>query len=521
MKKLKKMLAVLGLVFFAALVPAEAKAAPETKLEAGEETNGETKAKSLSLELSEGEVLVKNAKGKEVELREGAKLYNGYEITTGEGYAWLSLDDTKLIKLDWNSRVTVKKNGRKLEVLLESGSLFFNISEPLAEDETLDIRSSTMSTGIRGTLGKLSIQRSRDFMDTKAVSSAELYEGKLAISYHKEDGEVVLEEMESGSREDVKTRRKDCDEAVSAPLSQGEYAEISVKDALMECGFIAIEVKNDPDLQERLLQGDNDIDEKGLQEIIDHAEEQLAKDQEEHRRQAAEIEEELKKVKENYASRVDGPVMDQVFGEKTQLPGFPEEKPLFEEQDPLEEENTEELQEEEVTENEQEAQSKDEASKAENGGSGNGSSGNTGSGSGSSGSGSSGSGSSGSGGSGSSSSGNTGSESGDNDESDSGTDSDSTPDPNPGTDPEPTPDPTPDPGTDPEPEKQTFTVSFVTADGKPFASWSVKEGETVKKPILMPGAAGVWQLDGQDYNFDAAVTANLTLKWKQTDGAGA
>lgn len=512
MKKLKKTLAVLGLVFFAALVPAEAKAAPETKLEAGEETDGETKAKSLSLELSEGEVLVKNAKGKEVELREGAKLYNGYEITTGEGYAWLSLDDTKLIKLDWNSRVTVKKNGRKLEVLLESGSLFFNISEPLAEDETLDIRSSTMSTGIRGTLGKLSIQRSSDFMDTKAVSSAELYEGKLAISYHEEDGDVVLKEMESGSREDVKTRRKDCDEAVFAPLSQGEYAEISVKDALMECGFIAIEVKNDPDLQERLLQGDNDIDEKGLQEIIDHAEEQLARDQEEHRRQAAEIEEELKKVKENYASRVDGPVMDQVFGEKTQLPGFPEEEPLFEEQEPLEEENTEELQEEEVTENRQEteeAESKEEASEAENSGSGN-------SGSENSGSENSGSESDGSESGGSESN---GSENGDNDESDS----DSTPDPNPGTDPDPTPNPAPDPDPtpDPEPEKQTFTVSFETADGKPFASWSVKEGETVKKPILMPGAAGVWQLDGQDYSFDAAVTANLTLRWKQTDGAGA
>ena len=95
-----------------------------TRLEAGEKAGNETKGKSLVLERTEGTVEIENAKGKVIDLREGAKLYNGYEITTEEGYAWLSLDDTKLIKLDWYSQATIKKDKKKLEVMLENGSLF-------------------------------------------------------------------------------------------------------------------------------------------------------------------------------------------------------------------------------------------------------------------------------------------------------------------------------------------------------------------------------------------------------------
>lgn len=47
----------------------------------------------------------------------------------------------------------MRKSGKKLEMLLQSGDIFFNISQPLDDDETLNIRTSTMAVGLRGTSG--------------------------------------------------------------------------------------------------------------------------------------------------------------------------------------------------------------------------------------------------------------------------------------------------------------------------------------------------------------------------------
>ena len=81
-------------------------------------------------------------------------LYNGYLTKTEEAsYAWISLDSEKLAKLDAVSETQIRRSGKKLEILLNSGNLYFDISEPLTEEETLNIRTSTMVMGIRGTSG--------------------------------------------------------------------------------------------------------------------------------------------------------------------------------------------------------------------------------------------------------------------------------------------------------------------------------------------------------------------------------
>ena len=58
----------------------------------------------------------------------------------------------KLTKLDQNSEIAIQKEGKALEIEVKSGSLFFNITEPLADDETMNIRASTMLVGILNTL---------------------------------------------------------------------------------------------------------------------------------------------------------------------------------------------------------------------------------------------------------------------------------------------------------------------------------------------------------------------------------
>ena len=59
----------------------------------------------------------------------------------------------KLTKLDQDSEIAITKEGKELEIEVKSGNLFFNVTEPLADDETMDIRTSTMMVGIRGTCG--------------------------------------------------------------------------------------------------------------------------------------------------------------------------------------------------------------------------------------------------------------------------------------------------------------------------------------------------------------------------------
>ncbi len=110
------------------------------------------KAKTIRLEKTEGTVTVVDAAGKPVSLVEGMRLYNGYMVqTASESYAWLSLDDTKSVKMDENTQLELRKRGKKIQLNLISGSILVGASAHLEDDEELTIRTATMITGIRGT----------------------------------------------------------------------------------------------------------------------------------------------------------------------------------------------------------------------------------------------------------------------------------------------------------------------------------------------------------------------------------
>ena len=109
-------------------------------------------ATTIRLMKIEGTVGVADGNGREVQPREDLMIYSGYGMSTAPvSYAWMNLDAVKLAKMDEDSAIQIEKSGKNLEIVVDRGGLFFNITEPLAEDETMNIRTSGMMVGIRGT----------------------------------------------------------------------------------------------------------------------------------------------------------------------------------------------------------------------------------------------------------------------------------------------------------------------------------------------------------------------------------
>ncbi len=116
------------------------------------------KAATMYLMKTEGSVSVADPEGKSMDLISRMGLYSGYRLATEiESYAWIDLDSTKLAKMDAATNVEIQKEDGMLEILVGRGSVFFHVTEPLSDDETMNIRTSTLIVGIRGTCGWITI----------------------------------------------------------------------------------------------------------------------------------------------------------------------------------------------------------------------------------------------------------------------------------------------------------------------------------------------------------------------------
>ena len=147
-----------------------------------------TTAATMHLRRAEGTVSVSGGDGKDVPVLEKLGLYSGYGVNTrSESYAWIDLDDVKLTKLDQNSEIAIQKEGKKLDIEVKSGSLFFNVTQPLEDDETMNIRTSTMLVGIRGTCGWV---EHRD-----GLSRVYILEGKVSCSAGDQSVRIYAGEM--------------------------------------------------------------------------------------------------------------------------------------------------------------------------------------------------------------------------------------------------------------------------------------------------------------------------------------
>ena len=214
-------------------------------------------------------MLVTNRSGKEVGVKADMKLFHGYRIKTEDiSYAWMSLDTSKMAKLDCKSDAEVHQKGKNLEILLNSGNLFFNVTEKLAEDESLNIRTSTMLTGIRGTAGWAKI------LD-QWHSQIYILEGTVECSViDPVSGQLKTAAVHSGEYADV---------YVYDEPRKNEKCDIIIKRLREEDvpGFVAVELYGDKKLCDR-IKGASGLD---TDRIVAGAHDRLRKDEDALRQQ--------------------------------------------------------------------------------------------------------------------------------------------------------------------------------------------------------------------------------------------
>ena len=205
----------------------------------------EAVASSMRLTKTEGTVSVTNKNGRDMGTMADMKLFNGYHLSTEQkSYAWMNLDDHKLIKLDAVSEAEIQKKGKDLEVLLNSGNLLFNVSENLKADETLNIRTSTMVTGIRGTCGWVKVIDSSRTQVYILEGQVQCYVMDPVTGQYKSimlrSGEtaefVVYDQTRVGDKCDILVNR---------------FSEKDIP------GFVAVELLNNSDLRDRITGATN------------------------------------------------------------------------------------------------------------------------------------------------------------------------------------------------------------------------------------------------------------------------
>nr|WP_300845339.1 FecR family protein [uncultured Acetatifactor sp.] len=217
-------------------------------------------AAAMSLAKTAGTVGIADGDGKSVPVAEDRSLYSGYQVgTEAKSHAWISLDDVKLVKMDEESAIELRKENRNLEIFVNSGQLFFNITEPLEEDETLDIRTSTMTVGIRGTCGWVSVLE-------EGHMQVCVLEGKVHCEVTDSvSGQSAEAEVSAGERADLYIRSEEGEDAaceiVKSKISRSDIPDFVLEEVDLEA------------LGTELTEGPEEIGEEAAEEPQETSEE--------------------------------------------------------------------------------------------------------------------------------------------------------------------------------------------------------------------------------------------------------
>ena len=100
---------------------------------------------SMKLRLVEGPVNIEDSKGNISPAGTNKQFESGDIISTSyDGYASVTLDDTKSVTLDGYTRTEFYKQGKTKGVRLFKGGLFFEVSQRLNDDELFQLQSNNV-----------------------------------------------------------------------------------------------------------------------------------------------------------------------------------------------------------------------------------------------------------------------------------------------------------------------------------------------------------------------------------------
>ncbi len=224
------------------------------------------RATTMKLEKTEGTATLKTQNGTVRKISNGMHLYSGNTLATAaSSYAYVSLDGTKAVKLGQNSSTTVRQSGKQLELLVKSGQLFFNVSEKLTQKESLNIRTSSMVAGIRGTCGvveKVNSSKSKLYLIEGQVT---LGNGENAVTVQGGQTATVIlrpkdETGASGGSGDSGNTEKDMEQKVYVEKLTETNVPI----------FAITEILSDPVLQ-RKIEATTELKIKKLEEVLEES----------------------------------------------------------------------------------------------------------------------------------------------------------------------------------------------------------------------------------------------------------
>ena len=110
-------------------------------------------ATTVRLLRHEGNIEIKDAKGKKRAVLENVRFNSGETLSTGnKSSASIGLDEEKVLTMDEKSSVEFNKKSKKIELNVKSGQVLLDVKKKLNADEQLEVKTSTMSIGIRGTI---------------------------------------------------------------------------------------------------------------------------------------------------------------------------------------------------------------------------------------------------------------------------------------------------------------------------------------------------------------------------------
>ena len=197
-------------------------------------------AATMRLLRYEGTIRIYDAAGEPRFIMENARFNNGEAMETDTAStASVSLDNTKIVTLDEESRVAFAQEDSHLRLTLEEGTMLLDVQKKLGENETLNIETSTMTVGIRGTIVFVSTEPQDGGPAT--VDRLGVLEGTAQLSFQEESGVKRVLDVPAGQ---VATLRSTDENGIDITVAEMTKEDIQ--------GFVEEQIAASPEMKRRV-----------------------------------------------------------------------------------------------------------------------------------------------------------------------------------------------------------------------------------------------------------------------------